>query len=336
MNKKDNRPVLVTGAAGYIGSHMCRVLAHEGYEPIGLDNLSTGFEQAIMPAMEFYKGAAGDQALVARIIKDHGIKDVIHFAGSVVNAESIEQPAFYYENNTFETLRLVEACGDAGVKRFLYSSSAGVYGDHGDVILQEDMACKPLTPYGASKYMSERMIADIAAVKGFSHVCLRYFNVVGADIDRGIGQRSKVSTHILKIICEALVGKRDKISIFGTDYDTRDGTCIRDYVHVLDLAYAHRAALEYLAGGGESTSMNCGYGHGYSVREIIDTAFEVAGADVPVIEAERRPGDPSILVASNEKMKSLTGWSPERDDLKTIIESALEWERQLNSKQNAA
>lgn len=326
---RKNKSVLVSGAAGYIGSHMCHALSDQGYHPVGLDNLSTGFEESIMPGMDFHEANVGDEEKVLEIIKKYDIQDVIHFAGSVINTESLKEPGFYYTNNTFETLKFVSSCAKAGVKNFLFSSSAGVYGDHGNVVLKETYDCTPLTPYGASKLMSERMIADIANVYGFSYICLRYFNVVGANIAKNIGQRSWVSTHILKIICEALVGKRDSLSIYGTNYDTHDGTCIRDYVHVIDLAEAHLACLEYLQKGGKSENLNCGYGHGYSVRELIEKSFEVSGRNVPVLEEERRPGDPSILVASNDKIKELTGWQEKRNDLAEIISSALEWEERL-------
>lgn len=322
-------PVLITGAAGYIGSHACRVLAERGYEPIGLDNLSTGFAEALLPGMTFYECDAGDSARVSAIIGGHGIRDVIHFAGSVINSESIEQAAFYYENNSFQTLRLLEACEQGGVERFLYSSSAGVYGDQSVDLLAEDSPCAPLTPYGNSKYISERFLADVSRDSAMRYGALRYFNVVGADIERGIGQRSRESTHILKIICEALTSKREGIALFGTDYPTPDGSCIRDYVHVLDLVDAHIAVLEYLREGGDSTVMNCGYGHGYSVREIIQAAQRVAGASLSVSEAPRRVGDPARLIAANEKILSLTQWRPQRDDLEQIIASALAWERNL-------
>jgi len=324
------RTILVTGAAGYIGSHMCRVLAGSGYEPVGLDDLSTGFREAVLPDMEFYEMRAGDYQHVSAILKTHGIADVIHFAGRVINSESIANPALYYTQNTVETMLLAQACAQSGVERFLYSSSAGVYGDHGHAMLAETITdLQPLTPYGASKLFSERVIRDLAATYGFSYVNLRYFNVAGAGLSYGIGQRARVSTHIIKILCEALTGQRPQINIYGDDYPTPDGTCIRDYVHVLDLADAHLAALEYLQAGGQSTAMNCGYGRGYSVREVIAAGLSVAGREVPVSIAPRRQGDPAVLVAANEQILSKTGWRPSRENLSDMIETALIWEEKL-------
>lgn len=322
-------PILVTGAAGYIGSHTTRLMKKMGYGPVGLDNLSTGFEESIFNDMPLIRADAGDRDAVKAALLKYGIKDVIHFAGSVINSESIENPVLYYDNNTVQTMHLAQVCAANGVERFLYSSSAGVYGCNDKAILDEETPHNPLTPYGASKSMSERIIADITATSDMKYIALRYFNVAGAAPEMGIGQRSQISTHILKIVCEALTGKRDKISIFGSDYPTPDGTCIRDYIHVLDLAEAHLAALEYLAKGGESGAMNCGYGHGYSVREVIDAALNATRQNIEVVEGARREGDPPSLVASNDRICSLTGWAPKRDNLEQIILSAYEWEKTI-------
>ena len=320
-------PVLVTGGAGYIGSHVVLALRELDYPVVILDDLSTGHQEAVADGCEFVLGNAGDQQLLAQIFQQHKIQSVIHFAGSIIVEESVQEPIKYYENNTLVSLRLIEACVKGGVKNFIFSSTAAVYGDGAESPVSETAPLSPLNPYGHSKAMTEQILRDTAAVSSLNYIILRYFNVAGADPLRRTGQRSKQATHLLKIACETALGKRDQITIFGSDYPTPDGTCIRDFIHVSDLASAHARALEYLQDCDESLTLNCGYGEGYSVRQVLDALQEVIAAQIRVEEGDRRPGDAAELVANNARLSSILAWEPQYNDLKTIIYDALEWER---------
>ncbi|MEW8507576.1 MAG: UDP-glucose 4-epimerase GalE [Candidatus Thiodiazotropha sp.] len=318
--------ILVTGGAGYIGSHTARQLGEAGEKLITLDNLSTGFRQAVLHG-ELVVGDTGDPELVRRILNEHEIDTVMHFAAHTVVPESVENPLKYYANNTCNTRNLLACCAEAGVKHFVFSSTAAVYGMPESGIAFEDEPTQPINPYGTSKLMSEMMLRDLGAASDMRYVALRYFNVAGCDLENRIGQSTPKATLLTKVACEAAVGKRDKIYIFGTDYPTKDGTGVRDYIHVEDLADAHVKALDYLRRGGESTTLNCGYGHGYSVRELLKAVEDANGAALNIIEAERRAGDPPELVAGAEKVREVLGWKPRYDDLATIASSALAWER---------
>ncbi len=323
--------ILVTGGAGYIGSHTARQLGEAGETLVTLDNLSTGFRQAVLHG-ELVQGDSGDQELVSRILKQYDIDTVMHFAAHTVVPESVENPLKYYANNTCNTRNLLACCAQAGVKHFVFSSTAAVYGIPETAMAYEDTPTQPINPYGTSKLMSEMMLRDLAAASDMRYVALRYFNVAGCDLESRIGQSTPRATLLTKVACEAAVGKRDAVYIFGTDYPTTDGTGVRDYIHVEDLAAAHVKALDYLRGGGESTTLNCGYGHGYSVRELLQSVEKANGAALNIIEAERRAGDPPELVAGADKVRKVLGWTPRYDDLSIIARSALAWERkQLDS-----
>jgi UDP-glucose 4-epimerase len=323
--------ILVTGGAGYIGSHTARQLGEAGETLVTLDNLSTGFRQAVLHG-ELVQGDSGDQELVSRILKQYDIDTVMHFAAHTVVPESVENPLKYYANNTCNTRNLLACCAQAGVKHFVFSSTAAVYGIPETAMAYEDTPTQPINPYGTSKLMSEMMLRDLAAASDMRYVALRYFNVAGCDLESRIGQSTPRATLLTKVACEAAVGKRDAVYIFGTDYPTTDGTGVRDYIHVEDLAAAHVKALDYLRGGGESTTLNCGYGHGYSVRELLQSVEKANGAALNIIEAERRAGDPPELVAGADKVRKVLGWTPRYDDLSIITRSALAWERkQLDS-----
>ncbi len=321
--------VLVTGGAGYIGSHMVYALTDRGEDVVVLDNLSTGFDWAVSPAARLVVGDIGDATLVRQIIREHEIDAVIHFAGSIIVPESVENPLKYYENNTCKSRTLIETMVREDVPHFIFSSTAAVYGIPEHNPAYEDSPLAPINPYGRSKLMTEWTLADVAAAHDLRYVALRYFNVAGADPQGRTGQSTPEATHLIKVACQTALGLREKMYIFGTDYDTPDGTCIRDYIHVTDLIAAHVDALDHLRHGGESEVMNCGYGRGFSVREVIDTVREVVGHDFPVEEAPRRPGDPPALVAGAEKVRALLGWHPRHDDLKEIVASAYAWERHL-------
>lgn len=325
MSKKS---ILVTGGAGYIGSHVVLQLKTAGYRVVVLDNLCTGFRNAVGDT-PLIIGDTSDQSLVARAIKEHAIDSVLHFAAHTVVPESVTNPLKYYRNNTCSTRNLLETCSEAGVKHFIFSSTAAVYGIPNGGIAREDTPLNPINPYGSSKLMSEQMLRDLSAANDLRHVVLRYFNVAGSDPEGRIGQATKNATLLIKVACEAAIGKRSHVAIFGTDYPTRDGTGIRDYIHVVDLASAHVKALNYLEAGGESTTLNCGYGHGYSVREVLDTVARVHGQPFAIQEMPRRAGDPPELVADAQRIHSLLKWQPEYDDLDKIVTSALNWEKKL-------
>lgn len=320
--------VLVTGGAGYIGSHVVRQLGEAGHDIVVYDNLSTGHDWAVLSGL-LVRGDLADRARLDRVFAEHDFEAVLHFAANIVVPESVADPLKYYGNNTRNTLGLLELCAKHGVERFVFSSTAAVYGVPETAKVFEDAALAPINPYGASKLMSERMLTDLAAASSLRYVILRYFNVAGADPKGRIGQATPEATHLIKVACEAATGQRDGMSVFGTDYPTRDGTCVRDFIHVEDLARAHLDALDYLVAQGRSVILNCGYGRGASVREVIEGVKRLSNVDFPVRLAERRPGDPPELVAGAERIREVLGWQPRHADLDHIIETALNWERKL-------
>ncbi len=321
--------VLVTGGAGYIGSHMVLALAEAGESVVVIDNLSTGFSAFLPEGVPLFIGDAGDENLVEGVIEQHNIESIIHFAGSVVVPDSVRDPLGYYRNNTFTTRNLLNAAVKRGINRFIFSSTAAVYGNPDQVPVAETAPTRPLSPYGFSKLMSEIMLHDVASAHGMKYAVLRYFNVAGADPLARVGLATVGATHLLKIAVEAATGQRAKIDVFGTDYPTPDGSCIRDFIHVSDLAEAHRAALSYLRGGGDSVTLNCGYGRGYSVLETIEAVRRVSGRNFAVQYAARRPGDIMTMVADTGRLRALFDWSPRYDDLDTIATHALAWEEKL-------
>jgi UDP-glucose 4-epimerase len=320
--------VLVTGGAGYIGSHVVRQLGERHEQVIVLDNLYSGFRSAVLHGA-LIAGDAGDQALVARLLREHRIETVMHFAAHTVVPESVSDPLKYYRNNTCATRNLLQCCQEAGVKHFVFSSTAAVYGIPANGIAAEDTPTQPINPYGMSKLMSETMLRDLGAASDLRYVVLRYFNVAGSDPGRRIGQSTLGATLLTKVACEAAVGKRPHVSVFGTDYPTPDGTGVRDYIHVVDLADAHIKALDYLRGNGASATINCGYGHGYSVREVISMVDRVSGSPIRTVEEPRRAGDPPALIAKAQRIRQVLNWTPRHDDLESIVRSQLEWERRL-------
>jgi UDP-glucose 4-epimerase len=328
--------ILVTGGAGYIGSHMVHALVDAGERVVVLDNLTTGFDWAVAKGATLVVGETGDQPLVADLIARHGIEAIIHFAASIVVPDSVADPLGYYRNNTANSRALIECAVKGGVKQFIFSSTAAVYGNPDKVPVGEDDPVRPMSPYGSSKLMTEIMLRDAGAAHGLAHVILRYFNVAGADPALRTGQSTKGATHLIKVAVETALGLRPKMMVFGTDYPTPDGTCIRDYIHVGDLVRAHSDALAYLRGGGASTTLNAGYGRGFSVLEVIDTVKRVAGVDFVVEMAPPRPGDPARIVAGSERIREVLGWRPQLDDLTTIARHALEWERRLTVRNRAA
>lgn len=321
--------VLVTGGCGYIGSHVVRHLSEAGYEVVVYDNLSTGFRDALLNGEELIEAELSDHKTLAEAFQKHNFKTVLHFAASIIAPESVTLPLKYYGNNTRNTLGLLEACVRFGVSRFIFSSTAAVYGIPEGQAASEDSTLSPINPYGTSKLMSEWMLRDAASAHGMKYAALRYFNVAGADPQARTGQRTPEATHLIKVACQAALGQRSETAIYGTDYPTPDGTGIRDYIHIEDLAAAHLAALGYLNGGGESTAMNVGYGRGSSVREVLAMVKQVSGVDFKIVESERRPGDPASLIAKAEKIGRLTGWKPKYDSLQTIVEDAWRWESKL-------
>jgi UDP-glucose 4-epimerase len=320
--------ILVTGGAGYIGSHVARQLVERGERVVVLDNLSTGYRSAVLGA-PLVVGDTADRELIPRVLADHAVDTVMHFAAHTIVPESVSNPLKYYGNNTCATRNLLECCDRAGVRQFVFSSTAAVYGIPAAGLAREESPTQPINPYGLSKLMSEWMLRDLAAATGLRYVALRYFNVAGSDPGGRIGHTAPSATLLVKVACQQAAGVRPSISIFGTDYPTPDGTGVRDYIHVEDLASAHLEALDYLRGGGASVTLNCGYGHGYSVREVLDTVERVHGKPLSVLEAPRRAGDPPSLVAHAERIRAVLGWSPRFDDLETIVRSQLAWEFRL-------
>jgi UDP-glucose 4-epimerase len=326
----DRRTVLVTGGAGYIGSHAVLALLEASWPVVVLDNLSTGFRWAVADEAVFVEGDVGDEALVGRLIEEHGIGAIMHFAGSIIVPESVAQPLAYYKNNTVKSRSLIECAVNGGVRRFIFSSTAATYGIPETIPVAEDAPTRPINPYGWSKLMTEQMLRDASAAHPLDHVALRYFNVAGADPKGRAGQSTAGATHLIKVAVEAAIGKRDHVDVFGTDYDTPDGTGVRDYIHVSDLAAAHVHALEKLvAEPGRSHVMNCGYGRGFSVLEVLDAVDRVTNMKIERRLSPRRPGDPPTLVADNRRILETLSWRPRRDDLDTIVADALAWERKL-------
>jgi UDP-glucose 4-epimerase len=324
--------VLVTGGAGYIGSHMVLELVDAGEPVVVLDNLSTGHEWAVADGVPLVVGDSGDQELVARTIKQNGVDAIIHFAASIVVPDSVRDPLGYYRNNTANTRALIESAVQNGVKQFIFSSTAAVYGNPAQIPVTETAPTQPISPYGSSKLMSETMLRDAGHAHGLGYMILRYFNVAGADPRCRAGQSSKMATHLIKVAVETSLGLREKLAVFGNDYPTPDGSCIRDYIHVSDLVRAHSDALRHLRSGGQSLTLNCGYGHGFSVFDVVDTVKRVSGVDFKVEIAPRREGDPARIVADSGKARATLGWQPRFDELPTIVAHALAWERELTSR----
>jgi UDP-glucose 4-epimerase len=321
--------VLVTGGAGYIGSHMVLELLDRREKVVILDNLSTGFDWIVPEGVRLFVGETGDRKLVSAIIRAHEVESIIHFAASIVVPDSVSDPLAYYLNNTVNSRSLLEAAVKGGVKNIIFSSTAAVYGTPDKMPIAEDDRMNPESPYGMSKLMTEIMLRHTSEAHGLKHVILRYFNVAGADPRLRTGQTSERATHLIKVAAEAATGKREGMSVFGTDFPTKDGTGIRDYIHVSDLARAHSAALDHLRSGGANGTFNCGYGHGFSVLEVIDMVKKVSGKDFPVTLGPRRAGDPAGLVADNTRIRGALNWKPELDDLETIVRHALAWEAKL-------
>jgi len=328
--------ILVTGGAGYIGSQMVRDLSDAGEPVVVLDNLSTGHRWAIAEGVPLVVGETGDQALVSRLIRDHGVNAIIHFAASIVVPDSVRDPLGYYRNNTANSRALIECAVKGGVRHFIFSSTAAVYGNPTVIPVPEDAPTVPISPYGWSKLMTEIMLRDASHAHDLAYVILRYFNVAGADPRGRTGQSTANATHLIKVAAEAALGLRPKLDVFGTDYPTLDGTCIRDYIPVADLTRAHSDALRYLRGGGAPLTLNCGYGHGFSVLDVIETVKKVSGADFKVEYGPRRAGDPARIVAASDRIRGALGWQPRLDDLATIVANALDWERELAGRRSIA
>lgn len=318
-------PILVSGGAGYIGSHTVRTLLEQGYNPVVLDNLVTGHRQSVAYDVPFYQGDIMDSSLVRKIVEQEQIRAVIHFAARSLVGESVEKPDLYFEENFAKTNRFVSTLLESGVKRVIFSSTAATYGTPEEIPIPESSHTNPINPYGFSKLMIEQSFSWLEKAYGLKWIALRYFNAAGAALDGSIGEDHIPETHLIPLILKAALGQRQGINIFGTDYPTPDGTCIRDYIHVLDLAKAHILALEALGRGAESGIYNVGTGSGYSVREVIETTRQVTGRTIPVVESPRRPGDPDILVAKVEKIQTLLGWTPNYSSMEQIIESAWAW-----------
>jgi UDP-glucose 4-epimerase len=321
--------VLVTGGAGYIGSHIVKALGDKGYDIVVFDNLSCGYKEALLHG-RLIIGDLSDKKSLDSVFRKEKFDAVIHMAAYVVVDESIREPLKYYRNNFVNGLNLIEACLSHNVKTLLFSSTAAVYGIPEKVPVTEETPLLPINPYGASKVMVERVLDDVSMANDFRYVALRYFNVAGADPLARIGQARQDATHLITVSLRTALGKRESLHIFGTDYPTPDGTCIRDYIHVDDLSAAHILAIEYLTAGGESRIYNCGYGHGYSVREVVDKVREITGIDFPVRNVDRRPGDPPELIADASRLRRELGWQPKHDDLGYIIRTAWEWEKKMS------
>ncbi len=319
------KSVLVTGGAGYIGSHTVLAFQDAGDSVVVLDDLSNGRRDAVPEDVPFVEGNAGDSKLLGEVFQQHGVHAVIHFAGSIVVPESVSDPLKYYFNNTSVSRNLIQACVEHGVKNFIFSSTAAVYGNPSRVPAREDDPTEPINPYGASKLMTERILIDTAAAHDFRYAALRYFNVAGADPQLRTGQSTPNATHLIKIASEVAAGKRDFMEVFGDDYDTPDGTCIRDYIHVADLANAHVAALGYLDAGNNSVIANCGYGQGFSVREVLGAVEKVSGTTIDARIAPRRPGDAKELIADSGRIRRLFDWDIRYDDLEFIVKTAMDW-----------
>ena len=330
-----NKQILVTGGAGYIGSHVVRQLGAAGEDVITLDNLSTGFEAAVT-AGKLVIGDTGDAALLERLFADHDIDTVMHFAAHTIVPESVADPLKYYGNNTASSRTLLERAHAHGVRHVVFSSTAAVYGIPPDGRAAESTPTRPINPYGSSKLMTEWMLRDLAKAGGPAFVSLRYFNVAGCEPGGSIGQSTPEATLLVKVACEAAVGRRPGVAIFGTDYPTPDGTGLRDYIHVEDLASAHLDALTYLREGGKPVTLNCGYGHGYSVREVLAAVERAHGKPLEIREEPRRPGDPPELVAVADKIRKVLGWVPRYDDLDTIVATSLAWERRIAARDPGA
>ncbi len=328
--------ILVTGGAGYIGSHMVLELVDAGEEVVVLDNLSTGFSWAIAPSARLVIGDIGDAVLLRSVFRQNKIEAIIHFAGSIVVPDSVSDPLGYYLNNTVKSRQLMASAVEAGVKMFIFSSTAAVYGSPKENPVSETAELHPMSPYGSSKLMTEIMLRDTSIAHDFRYVALRYFNVAGADPSGRSGQSTPRATHLIKVACETALGKRDKMQVFGTDYPTPDGTCIRDFIHVKDLARAHMSALAHLRSGGTSDIFNCGYSKGCSVLQVIEAVNRVARKNLNVELAPRRPGDPPAIVAASAKIRSQLGWTPEHDDLDRIVAQALAWEAKLDKLKKAS
>lgn len=335
MNNPARPSILVTGGAGYIGSHAVLALRDKGWPVVVVDNLSTGFRWAVPEDVPFVEADIGDASAMDALLSAHNIGAIVHFAGSIIVPESVEQPLKYYKNNTANTRTLLECAVNGGVSHFLFSSTAATYGIPQSVPISEDALTAPINPYGMSKLMSEFMLADVARAHPLNFCALRYFNVAGADPQGRSGQSTAGATHLIKVAVEAALGKRDHVSVYGTDYATPDGTGVRDYIHVADLAEAHVLALEALmANPQQSLVLNCGYGRGYSVNEVLDAVDRVSGVTLKRHVEARRPGDPDALVANNRQILELLPWQPKYQDLETIVAHALAWERQLHQRRN--
>lgn len=324
--------VLVTGGCGYIGSHVTRQLSERGIKVVVIDNLSSGFREALLHDETFYEVDLADAAGVDAVFSKHKFDAVLHFAAFVSVPESVADPLKYYRNNTFNAANLMGAATRHGVQRFIFSSTAAAYGQPKKMPVMETDPSAPESPYGHSKLMSEQILKDTAAATGLRFVILRYFNVAGADPQTRIGQRTPNATHLIKVACEVAVGKRKELTVYGTDYPTRDGTCIRDYIHVEDLAGAHLSALDYLERGGANILLNCGYGHGSTVKEVVQTVKDVSGIDFPVTMGPRRPGDVTEVVAGADRIRQALGWQPRLDNLRTIVEHAYRFEQKISGK----
>lgn len=328
------KTILVTGGAGYIGSHVVKQLGDRGEQVVVVDNLVTGFRDAVLHGT-FVEGNVGDMALMEDTIRRYNVDTVMHFAASTIVPESVENPLKYYGNNTANTRNLLEVCQNTGVAHFIFSSTAAVYGEPANALITEQTPTAPINPYGMSKLMSENMLRDLSKASPMRHVILRYFNVAGSDPQGRVGQSTLKATLLTKVAAEAAVGKREHVYVFGTDYPTPDGTGVRDYIHVEDLADAHLRALDYLRQGNASITLNAGYGHGFSVREVLNAVERVNGNPLRIIDQPRRAGDPPALIAQCDNIRNLLGWEPRYDDLDTILKTAIAWERKLLEKARA-